>query len=199
MVAIQDEVEAPYLVEAYRRQLLTPVEGSVYALPPLLHTCLSGHEVSIELRTSAYATRYLSYWHCPHASIDSPHCPGDLSRVIEAEQSTGSAVSLQAGTDAPKQGSSAGAGEVFIHLLFEAHVTNHLPIPFLAISHLGAFHTCKTLNRLDGLPKRHRLGGGEDPQRCCPGDQERSDRNQQGQRSFQQVVQRRAGSQRQGH
>jgi hypothetical protein len=105
------------------------VERPVYALPPLFHAVLRRHEVSIELGTPTDAATYLCYRHRPHATMDSPYCPGDLSHVIEAEQPTRSAVSLQAGTDAPKQGSSVGAGEVFIHLLFEAHVTNHRSIP----------------------------------------------------------------------
>src|SRR3712207_9361088 len=62
VVAVQDEVEAPHLVEAHRRQLLAPVEDPIYALPPLFHARSGGHEVSIELRTPTDAAPYLCYW-----------------------------------------------------------------------------------------------------------------------------------------
>src|SRR3712207_2343225 len=79
VVAVQDEVEAPYLVEAHRRQLLAPVEDPIYALPPLFHARSGGHEVSIELRTPTDAAHYLSYGRCPDAPMDSAQCPRDPS------------------------------------------------------------------------------------------------------------------------
>jgi hypothetical protein len=134
MVAVQDEVEAPYLVEAHRRQLLTPMEGPVYALPPLPHARLGGHEVSIELGTPANAATYLSYWHRPHAPIDPPHCPGDLSDLVEAQQSVSSVVSSQSAPHPPKQCPSACIGEVRVYLHFQVHMSNHRLDPFLGLS-----------------------------------------------------------------
>src|SRR5215203_166613 len=58
--------------------------------------------VSIELRTAAYAAPYLDKRHCHEASINPPHCSGDLSDIIEAEQPTRSDISSQAGTDPPE-------------------------------------------------------------------------------------------------
>jgi hypothetical protein len=68
--------------------------------PPLFHTSLGGHKVSIELRASTYAAPYLCYRNRPQASIDSPHRPRELSEIIEAEQPTRSAVPSQTGTEA---------------------------------------------------------------------------------------------------
>src|SRR5918997_5879058 len=113
------------------------MEDLVYALPPLFHVSPGGHEVSIELRTPADAAPYLCYWHCPHASIDPPQCPRDLSEIIEAEQSIRSVVPLQAGPHPPKQRPSEGAGEVRVYLLLQVHVPNHRRNPFLGLSDLG--------------------------------------------------------------
>jgi hypothetical protein len=127
VATIQHKVETPYLVEPYGRQLLTPVEGPVFALPPLLDARLGGHEVSIELRTSADAAPYLCYRHRPRASTDPPHCcKRDHFEIIEAEQQPiRGIVSSQADPHLPKQRPSKGAGEVCLYLFFKAHVTDH--------------------------------------------------------------------------
>jgi hypothetical protein len=124
VATIQHKVETPYLVEPYGRQLLTPVEGPVYALPPLLDARLGGHEVSIELRTSADAAAYLCYRHRPRASIGPPHCcTRDHFEIIEAEQPIRDIVSSQADPHLPKPRPSKGAGEVRLYQIFKAHVT----------------------------------------------------------------------------
>src|ERR671911_1817600 len=125
VVAVQDEVEAADLIEAHGRQLLAPVEGPVYSLPPHSHASPGGHKVSVEVRTPADAASYLSHRHRPRASINPPHCPRNLSHVIEAEQPIGSGISSQASTDSPERCPSAGAGEVRVHLFFRTHVANH--------------------------------------------------------------------------
>jgi hypothetical protein len=125
VATIQHKVETPYLVEPYGRQLLTPVEGPVYALPPLLDARLGGHEVSIELRTSADAAAYLCYRHRPRASIGPSHCcTRDHFEIIEAEQQPiRDIVSSQADPHLPKPRPSKGAGEVRLYQIFKAHIT----------------------------------------------------------------------------
>src|SRR5918998_1045652 len=113
------------------------MEGSVYTLPPLPHARLGWHEVSIELEASTYAAPYLSYWHRPHAPIDPPHCPWDLSDLIKAEQPFRSGVTSQSGPNPPKQRPSAGAREVRVYLHFQVHVPNHRLDPFLGLSDLS--------------------------------------------------------------
>src|ERR687897_577311 len=163
VVAVQDEVEAADLVEAHGRQLLTPVEGQVYALPPFFHARLSRQEVSVKLRTPADAASYLYYRHRPHASMDSPHCPGDLSDIIEAQQPIRSVASSQTSTDSPEQCLTAREAEVFIHLHFEVHVADHRR-PFLRVSmarapmdktsdlHAGQWNTPPSSSRISGWP-----------------------------------------------
>ena len=71
VVAVPNEVGIPYLVEAYRWQLISPVVGAVYASPSLAHALLEGQEGTVEVLVSSDAPRYL-------LDLDGPHSPVGL-------------------------------------------------------------------------------------------------------------------------
>ena len=133
-MTVHHEVETADLVEGHRRQRLAPVEGPVYAFPPLFCARPDGHEAPIELRAPAYAAPYLPQRHRPHASIDPPNCPGDFPDLVEEQQLTRSAIaSPQACAGLPEQGLPAGQAEVSVHPLFQVHVADHRS-PLLCVS-----------------------------------------------------------------
>src|SRR3712207_1404658 len=70
MVAVQDEVGLPDLVELDRWQILAPVEHPVNALPPLPHTRPGGQKRPVESPTASNAATYLLHLHDPRAPID---------------------------------------------------------------------------------------------------------------------------------
>src|SRR5215213_11579660 len=73
VVAVCDEVRVADLVQAHGWQLLAPVEGPIYSLPPLPHTRLRGQEDLVELRASTDAARYLLHPHHPPSDANPAH------------------------------------------------------------------------------------------------------------------------------
>src|SRR5215217_2184199 len=75
VVAVCDEVRVADLVQAHGWQLLAPVEGLIYSLPPLPHTRLRGQEDLVELRASTDAAHYLLHPHDPRPTRIPPTTP----------------------------------------------------------------------------------------------------------------------------
>src|SRR5215210_43276 len=131
VVAVCDEVRVADLVQAHGWQLLAPVEGPIYPLPPLPHARLRGQEDRVELRASTDAARYLLHPHHPPSDANPAHRTEFLPEVLEAGQPVGGEAVPQTGHQPPEARPPAGAGEVRIYLLFEAHVSNHCQTPSL--------------------------------------------------------------------
>src|SRR5918995_5423846 len=135
VVAICDEVRVANLVEAHGWKLLATVEGPIYPLPSHPHARLRGQEDRVELRASTDAARYLLHPHHPPSDANSAHCAEFLPEVLETGQPVGGGAVSKTGHQPPEERPPAGAGEVRIYLLFEAHVSDHCQTPFLNPMH----------------------------------------------------------------
>ena len=86
MVAINHEVAIPYLVELHRRQVLAPLERSVYALPPLPHAGPRRQEGSVEVLPPAHAADDLVHLYDSRPSGTAIVSRKLNSNVVEGEQ-----------------------------------------------------------------------------------------------------------------
>src|SRR5919107_3861768 len=120
VVAVCHEVRVADLVQAHGWQLLAPVEGPIYSLPPLPHTRLRGQEVLVELRASTDAAHYLLHPHHPPSDTNPAHHAELFPEVLEAGQLIGGGAVSQTGHQPPEERPPAGAGGVPILLLFRA-------------------------------------------------------------------------------
>src|SRR5215207_5119798 len=102
VVAVCDEVRVADLVQAHGWQLLAPVEGSIYSLPPLPHTRLRGQEDPGELRVSTDAAHYLLHLHHPPSDANPAHRTKFLPEVLEAGQPLGGGAVSQTGHQPPE-------------------------------------------------------------------------------------------------
>jgi hypothetical protein len=89
---------------------------------------LTKQEVSIELRTPADATPYLPHRYRSHASMNPPHRPGNLSEIIEAQQTIRITIFSQTSPHLPNDRPSTGTTEVCVYLFFNTHVVDHRQI-----------------------------------------------------------------------
>src|SRR5919107_3416239 len=129
MIAVCDEVRVADLVQAHGWKLLASVEGPIYSLPPLPHARLRGQEDLVELRASTDAAHYLLHPHHSPSDANPAHHAELFPEVLEAGQPIDGGTVSQTGPQPPEERPPAGAGEVQIHLLLEAHVSHHFQNP----------------------------------------------------------------------
>ena len=87
MVAVYDEVGFLELVELDRRQVLSPLERPVYALPPLPHARLCGQEGAIEVPPPPHAADDLVHVYDPSPSVEAvASYEAPSSDLVEGEQ-----------------------------------------------------------------------------------------------------------------
>src|SRR5215213_9405685 len=117
MVAVRHEVGIPDLVEFDRRQVLAPLERSVYALPPLPHARPHGQEGSVELIPPPHAAHDLVHLYDPRPSLEAIVSRKLSSYVVEGEQLVRHMLSSNTGDHRSQASAAPGAGEVCVHLL----------------------------------------------------------------------------------
>src|SRR5918995_3807417 len=86
MVAVHHEVGFSELVELDRRQVLTPLEHSVYALPLVPHARPRWQEGSVELIPPPHAADDLVHLYDPRPSVEAIVSYKLSSDVIEGAQ-----------------------------------------------------------------------------------------------------------------
>src|SRR5215218_5937779 len=86
MVAVHHEVGIPDLVELDRRQVLAPLERSVYALPLVPHARPRGQEGSIEVPPPPHAADDRLHLYDPRPSVKAIVGRMLSSDIVEGEQ-----------------------------------------------------------------------------------------------------------------
>jgi hypothetical protein len=86
MVAVHHEVGITDLVELDRRQVLAPLERSVYALSPLCHARPRGQEGSVEVPPPPHAADDLVYLYDLRPSVKAIVGRMLSSDIVEGEQ-----------------------------------------------------------------------------------------------------------------
>src|SRR5215218_978911 len=123
-----------------RTECYLPVSGRGMELRHLsidpFHALVAGHCTAVvafwvELRASTDAARYLLHPHHPPPDANPAHHAELFPEVLEAGQPIGGGAVSQTGPEPPEERPPAGAGEVHIYLLLEAHVSNHCQTPSL--------------------------------------------------------------------
>ena len=128
MVAVHDEVGVPNLVELDRRQVLASLERPVYALPPLPQACPRGQKGSVKVPPPPHAANDLSDLYNPPPSVSAVVSDKLSSYVVEGEQPVrGVPFSSKTGHYRPQASPAPSTDEVYVHLLVEVHVWDHLP------------------------------------------------------------------------
>src|SRR5215213_3836658 len=117
MVAIQHEVGILKLVELDRRQVLAPLERSVYALPLMPHAGPRGQEGSVEVPPSPHAPEDLLHLYYPRPSGTAIVSYKLSSDVVEGEQPVWCVLPSDTGHHRSQASPAPGAGEVCVHLL----------------------------------------------------------------------------------
>ena len=86
MVAINHEVAIPYLVELDWRQVLAPLERSVYALPLVPHAGPRRQEGPVEVPPSPHAANDLVHFYNLLPSVAAVVSRELSSNIVEGEQ-----------------------------------------------------------------------------------------------------------------
>ena len=95
VVPVQDEIDVAQPVQAHRREVLSPMERLVYALPSHPRARAKGHEGTIEFTTTSHAPDDL-------LQIDDPYSPAQ-----PVERPEGSLRFIERGRHVLRRGSPA--------------------------------------------------------------------------------------------
>src|SRR5215213_2687229 len=109
VVAILDEVDIPYFVQADGRQFFAPVHDLVYAPPAGPEVGLGGQEGPVEVPVTPDAADDVRDGHLAHSEVDLRDGPQSGLDLVEGEQLVGAGVPVQVRTDPTQESLSAGA------------------------------------------------------------------------------------------